>query len=134
MSDGDIVVSPNRSDRTVRIGRICGPYEYRPENSYKHWRPVEWLIPRISRDDLSEAAQNELSSATTLFKLRTARPEIEPLLDDSQSTPGEADFTWVSFYSELATNWYPSAIVATNSLPLSGKSRSGPVQSDCSAT
>lgn len=107
MSDGDIVVSPNRADRTVRIGRICGPYEYRPENSYKHWRPVEWLIPRISRDDLSEAAQNELSSATTLFKLRTARPEIEPLLDDSQSTLGEADFTWVSFYAELADKLVP---------------------------
>ncbi|MFZ2526307.1 MAG: AAA family ATPase [Rhodococcus sp. (in: high G+C Gram-positive bacteria)] len=107
MSDGDIVVSPNRADRTLRIGRICGPYEYRPETPYQHWRPVQWLIPRISRDELSEAAQNELSSATTLFRIQTARPELEHLLDHGRPVTGKADFTWVPFYTELADKLVP---------------------------
>lgn len=99
---GDIVVSPNRADRTLRIGRAAGPYEYRSDGLYRHWRPVEWLIPRLSRDKLSEAAQNELSSATTLFRLRTSRAEIEHLLDRGHSADRAPDFTWVPFYTELA--------------------------------
>lgn len=107
MADGDVVVSPNRANRTLRIGRVAGPYEYRPDGPYQHWRPVQWSIPHVSRDKFSEAAQNELSSATTLFRLQTARPEIEPLLEQSKSVPGEADFTWVPFYTELADALVP---------------------------
>lgn len=102
LHEGDIVVSPNRADRTLRIGRVTGPYDHRATDMYSHWRPVHWLIPRISRDEFSEAAQNELSSATTLFRLRTSRPEIEILLDRGRSRARLSDFSWTSFYTELA--------------------------------
>ncbi|EKT76868.1 ATPase [Rhodococcus opacus M213] len=107
IAEGDIIVSPNRADRTLRIGRVSGPYEYRAGTPYHHWRPVQWLIPKITRDEFSEAAQNELSSATTLFRLRTSRPEIEHLLDRGRSVNRAADFSWMPFYSELADSLVP---------------------------
>lgn len=102
IAEDDIIVSPNRTDRTLRIGRVSGPYEYRPGAFYRHWRPVEWLVPRVSRDELSEAAQNELGSATTLFRLKTSRPEIEFLLNSGATRSRAPDFSWVPFYTELA--------------------------------
>lgn len=98
---GDIVVSPNRSRRTLDIGQVSGPYEFHPESTlYRHWRPVEWRRIDVPRDDLSRAAQNELGALITLFKITTGREEVEQLI----STPGagEADFTWTAFYPELA--------------------------------
>lgn len=107
MQAGDIVVNPNRANRTLRIGRVSGPYEYRVTPEYRHWRPVEWLIPALSRDEFSEAAQNELSAATTLFQIRTSVPELRHVLTDDSEPTADTDFSWVAFYSELADKIAP---------------------------
>jgi 5-methylcytosine-specific restriction enzyme B len=60
---------------------------------------VEWLLTDASRDELSVPAQNEISSATTLFKITTGREEFERLLAEPGSP--EADYSWVAFYTEL---------------------------------
>ena len=98
---GDIIVTPNRKKRTLNIGRVSGGYEFHPESSiHRQWRPVEWLAVDIPRDELSEAAQNEISALITLFKITTGREEIEQII--AKPTPAEADFTWTTFYPELA--------------------------------
>lgn len=98
---GDIVVTPNRKKRTLNIGRVSGSYEFYPEAQvHQQWRPIEWLAVDVPRDELSEAAQNELSSLITLFKITTGREEIEQII--AKPTSVEADFTWTSFYPELA--------------------------------
>lgn len=98
---GDIIVTPNRKKRTLNIGRVSGEYEFHPSAAvHMHWRPVEWLIVDVPRDELSVSAQNELSSLITLFKISTGREEIEQII--AEPTSVDADFTWTTFYAELA--------------------------------
>ncbi|MCL3817909.1 AAA family ATPase [Aeromicrobium wangtongii] len=98
---GDVVVCPNRSNRTLNVGRVSGDYEYRPDAEiHRHWRPVEWLRRNVSRDELSTAAQNEISSLITLFKIVTGREEVEQLI--THPAAAAEDFTWTDFYTELA--------------------------------
>lgn len=99
---GDVIVSPNRSKRTLNIGCVSGEYEFRPDAPlYRHWRPVEWLRVNVPRDELSVAAQNEISALTTLFKIVTGREEVEQLIAQPTAT-SKGDFTWTRFYADLA--------------------------------
>ena len=77
VTDGDLIVCPDKKTRTIRIGRVSGPYEYRSEYPfYKHVRPVEWLAVDVSRDELSLPAQNEISSSMPLFEITTDRKSV----------------------------------------------------------
>ena len=101
MKTGDIVVSPNRSNRTLNIGRVNGDYQFHADAEvHKHWRPVEWIRVNVPRDELSAAAQNEISSLITLFKITTGREEVEQLI--AEPTTSDGDFTWTTFYAEFA--------------------------------
>lgn len=103
LKEGDIIVCPNRAGRTLNIGSVSGGYEYHPESEqYRHWRPVTWLKTEIPRDKLSIPAQNEISSATTLFGINTGKEEIELLLSDPSASRSQPTFTWAPFYQELA--------------------------------
>jgi 5-methylcytosine-specific restriction protein B len=42
ISEGDLVL-PSQGKQVVGIGRISGGYEYVPDQSVPHWRPVQWL-------------------------------------------------------------------------------------------
>ncbi|MGP6175205.1 AAA family ATPase [Corynebacterium sp. A21] len=100
---GDLIVCPDRKSRTLRIGRVNGPYQYRAHYPvYRHTRPVEWLAVDVSRDELSLSAQNEISSLTTLFEITTGREEIEGFIDTPLAGNKESDISWVPFYEELA--------------------------------
>lgn len=102
MQIGDVVVCPHRATNTLDIGRVSGPYEFHPESViHKQWRPVTWLRTGVPRSELSEAAQEEVSSATTLFSVKTAEDEIEHLLATPQPS-GEPDYSWADFYRRLA--------------------------------
>lgn len=101
MAEGDVVVCPNRATSTLDIGTVAGPYEFHPESDvHQHWRPVTWIRTGVPRSELSEAAQNEISAATTLFTLRTAEEEVEHLLTTPQPS-AEADYSWADFYPRL---------------------------------
>lgn len=103
IKDGDLIVCPDRKNRTLRIGRAQGPYSFHEEYPlYRHTRPVQWLKTGVSRDVLSIPAQNEIGSATTLFKISTAKEEIEALIDNQAHSAGDPDFGWAPFYRELA--------------------------------
>ena len=105
---GDLVVCPNRHRRTLNIGRVTGPYEFLPDTPvHNHRRQVEWLVTDASRDELSVPAQNEIGSATTLFKITTGREEFERLLAEPGSA--EAEYSWVVFYTELGQRFLDCA-------------------------
>ena len=98
---GDVVVCPNRKTKTLDIGRVSGPYEYRPQNEiFPHWLPVQWIRTGVPREELSQSALEEINSATTLFRVRTAEDEIAHLLE-SPSFDDRPDFSWTNFYPEL---------------------------------
>lgn len=102
MEEGDIVVSPRPKDRTLRIGRVSGPYQIRESDSdLRHFRPVEWLVPSVSRDELSLPAQDQISSALTLFQLSVSTDEIDYLISKRPVTLSDTRFTWIPFYEEL---------------------------------
>lgn len=52
--NGDLVALPLKSRSTIAIGRITGPYQYRPDLPLeaRHTRPVQWLkeLPRSAFD------------------------------------------------------------------------------------
>lgn len=98
---GDVVVCPNRKKSTIDIGTIAGPYQFRADALvHKHWRPVTWVTTGIPRTELSEAGQNEISSATTLFQITTAEAEIGHFMT-VPSRDEKPDYTWVDFYPQL---------------------------------
>ncbi|SQI29898.1 5-methylcytosine-specific restriction protein B [Rhodococcus coprophilus] len=100
---GDVVVCPDRATRTINIGRVRGGYEFHPEvEQYRHWRPIQWLVTGVPRDELSVSAQNQISAALSLFTLTTAGEEIARLIDEPHSATEQDDFLWVPFYQELA--------------------------------
>lgn len=77
IAEGDIVISPNKRDRTLDFGRVTGPY-FRDERAAAHRnrRPVEWLVTDVPRDDFSQPALYEIGSAATLFAVRNNEEEF----------------------------------------------------------
>ena len=69
--------------------------------------PDAALVTDASRDELSVPAQNEIGSATTLFKITTGREEFERLLAEPGSA--EAEYSWVVFYTELGQRFLDCA-------------------------
>ena len=102
MQIGDVIVCPQRATNTLDSGRVSGSYEFHPESEvHKHWRPVTWVRTGVPRSELSEPAQNEISSATTLFSVKTAEDELEHLLTTPQPSAAP-DYSWADFYPRLA--------------------------------
>jgi restriction system protein len=77
MKPGDYAVYPRKTDRTLRLGRIVGDYEYRPDlmKGYPNIRKVEWVGER-PRTDFSQTALYEVGSALSLFMVREHGEEI----------------------------------------------------------
>lgn len=88
MKVGDIVVSPNKKNRTINIGRVSGDYYYASGTEiHPNRRKVEWLKTDIPRSDLPQTALNEIGSTLTLFEVKRHRHVIENLLDGVSLQP-----------------------------------------------
>ena len=89
MAEGDVIIAPNKSDRTVNIGMVSGDYYFeRSASFHKHRRPVRWLKTGVSRAVFSLSALNEIGSAITLFRVRRNAEEFRAYLDSRS----EAEF------------------------------------------
>ncbi len=68
MKVGDLVVLPDPERRRLVIGKVGGPYEYKPdeEGRYGHIRKVTW-DREASRDGLSVETRNTLGAIQTIF-------------------------------------------------------------------
>ncbi len=92
---GDYVLTPIKSTRTIRIGKIAGDYKFDRAlfgelgNEFPNIRRVEWL-KEVSRDDLTQPFRDTLGSPATVFRADTHLPEIERLLMGTETpTYGE---------------------------------------------
>ncbi len=85
---GDLVVFPAKLDRTIRIGRVTGPYAHKPDASppYPNSRPVEWL-KSLQRTAFSQGALYEIGSALSLFQVKNYADEFRAALTGAQFTP-----------------------------------------------
>lgn len=87
---GDVVVFPNKQDRTLNFCRITGDYEYRPDRAKQpHCRSVEWLKTGAARTLFTQSALNEIGSALTMFAVKRHTSEFMRYI---QATT-EEDFT-----------------------------------------
>jgi predicted Mrr-cat superfamily restriction endonuclease len=78
-SPGDVVVHPDKADKTINFGRIAGPYEYAAgAPTRRHRRAVDWLNTGVPRDAFTREALWEIGSTLTFFRIRNHVPELSP--------------------------------------------------------
>lgn len=66
----DWVGTYSPANRTYLVGKVTGPYEYRPDwaaDGMPLIRPVQWESKEIERDSLATASKNSLGSTLTVF-------------------------------------------------------------------
>lgn len=88
MQVGDMVVYPSKFDRHVHIGRVDGPYQFKPEADahYPHFHPVKWLNS-FPRTRFTQGALYEIGSALTLFQVKNYAEEFRAALEGKASPP-----------------------------------------------
>ena len=75
---GDVVVHPDKADKTINFGRIAGPYEYAGRaRTRRHRRAVTWLNTGVPRDAFTQEALWEIGSTLTFFRIRNHVSELE---------------------------------------------------------
>ena len=77
VNSGDTVVLPRKRVRQVAIGRITGPYAYRPElvDAAPHVHTIDWQVTDIPRSHFDQDLLNAFNSLLTLSQPRT--PDAE---------------------------------------------------------
>jgi restriction system protein len=105
MQVGDLIVYSSRVTREVHLGRVTGPYQYRPDahSGYPNRRPVEWLAV-VPRTQFTQGALFELGSAMSLFQIKTFADEFRAVLAGPVPTPAaevEADTTVAQVTAEI---------------------------------
>jgi len=85
MLPGELVIYPQKSDRTINIGRIASAYAYEPDiwQRYPHRRAVDWIKTGLPRDEFSQGCLYELGAAMSVFTVKTHRDEILAAVDQS---------------------------------------------------
>ncbi len=75
--EGDFIVYPSRQTRRIWIGRIVGPYIFKPDSNtnYPNQRLVEWLKD-LPRTHFSQGALYEIGSAMSFFLVKTYAEEF----------------------------------------------------------
>lgn len=77
MTVGDRVVYPSKRDHAIHLGRIVGPYEYRPDFSpFPYARKVEWLR-MVPRSDYTVGALKEFGRRMTVTRVKEHHDEVE---------------------------------------------------------
>ncbi|MEZ5727465.1 MAG: restriction endonuclease [Burkholderiaceae bacterium] len=96
LREGDPVVTYNTATRRYAVGRVDGPYGFRPDllDELPHARAVAWS-GEVERDRLSTDSRNALGAFTTIFLVsESAASELTQLLSGSTmaspSDTGEA--------------------------------------------
>jgi restriction system protein len=90
MQVGELIAYPQKSDRTINIGRITGEYVYDQATSarYPHSRTVDWIQAGIPREAFSQGCLYELGAAMSVFTIKTHREEILAKVGTTEATDG----------------------------------------------
>ena len=72
MQDGDLVVLTVKTNGTVAVGRIIGPYEYRTDlgDDLQHVRPVKWIARDVPRDAFDQDLLYSFGAFLTFGRVR----------------------------------------------------------------
>jgi restriction system protein len=88
MKAGDTILYRSKVDRQIHLGKVLGPYEYKPtlNTEYCNVRTVEW-IKAVPATLFSQGALYELGSALTLFQVKNYAAEFQAALAGEPVTP-----------------------------------------------
>jgi restriction system protein len=77
MQQNELVVLPLKTTGTVAVGRISGPYQYRPDlgEELRHVRPVNWLRTDIPRDSFDQDLLFSFGAFLTVGRVRRDQAE-----------------------------------------------------------
>ena len=88
MNIGALVVFPNKTDRSISVGKVTGDYAYQGSgnNGYPHQRSVKWL-KRFERTQFSQGALYEIGSAMSFFQVKNYADEFHAALEGKSAPP-----------------------------------------------
>ena len=70
MEEGDLIVLPRKRTSQIAIGRVAGPYEYRPlDGVNRHTRRVEWLRPDLPRPTFGQDLLYSFGGLGTVYEV-----------------------------------------------------------------
>jgi len=77
MQEGELVVLPLKTTGTIAVGRVSGPYQFRPElePQLRHARPIQWLKTDISRDAFDQDLLFSFGAYITIGQVHRDRAE-----------------------------------------------------------
>jgi len=87
---GDLVCLPLKRRAAIAVGRITGPYQYRPDfQEWQHTRPVEWLNPDVPRSAFGQDLLYSLGALLTVCEVRrnNAEARVQAILQTGRD-PG----------------------------------------------
>jgi len=101
MQPGDLVIYPSKRDRHVHIGKVIGPYAYKPqpEPGYPHHRSVQWL-KAVPRTHFSQGALYEIGSALSFFQVKTYTDEFRAAVEGKAPAPPVSSDDTVALVAE----------------------------------
>lgn len=106
MNAGDLVAYPSVQDRRIHIGRVTGPYAYRPDLAagYPNTRPVSWHNS-VPRTHFTQGALYEIGAAMSFFQIKTYAEEFLVALEGKDvEQPVQDDETLPQVASQIAQN------------------------------
>jgi restriction system protein len=96
---GDLVVLPLKTQSAIAIGRVTGPYRYRPDlaDNARHTRPVEWLWTDIPRSAFDSDLLYSLGAFMTVCQIQRNQAEqrIQALLAGSSKPVSPSSATTI---------------------------------------
>lgn len=108
MAEGDIVIFPSKTDRTLNFGEVTGEYRYHAgERTHKHRRAVRWLKTGVPRGIFPKSALYEIGSALTLFQVK----RYAGLFQEFLNAPSEDAFV-ASLQTAERTSSIPAGLPA----------------------
>ncbi len=77
ISEGDLIVLPLKGRSAIAVGRVTGPYAYRPDlpDSAHHTRPVKWLRDDLPRSAFDQDLLYSLGAALTVCQIKRNNAE-----------------------------------------------------------
>jgi restriction system protein len=86
IQENDMVIMPLRSKPQMAIGRITGPYQYRPDLEVFHTRPTKWLRDDIPRTAFGQDLLYSLGAYMTVCRIKrnNAEARILEILEDKK--------------------------------------------------
>ena len=86
VKQGDLIVYPRKSDRTMNLGVVDGEYQWHGEAPvHRNRRPVRWIQTKLPRGVFSQGALYKIGSAITLFRVKKHVAEFVQASDLDQS-------------------------------------------------